>query len=343
MGSNDQGQLGLGDNTDKNVATRMSEISGVTSAVGGTNFLVLLMTDGTVRTTGRNDDTANRVEGPWYAGQLGLGDTTSRNEPVEVPGMSGVVSITAGSHHTILLRKDQTAWGFGENHFGQLGSVTVLGDDPQATPVQINVPEPWNSGSVITSISAGGGTTFLVLAGAGADGTWCSMGVNLYGEAGQGIQTTMIANDGYSLANRKILEMDCFESNTIASIVSGTRHSIFVMTDGTAMAVGGNSLGQLGLGDSGVGLEWWRRLVGDSGGTPGQQQQRQTRWSPVPIPGVAGVASAAAGHYHTVLVMSDGTVRTMGQNVYGQLGLGPVCTRPLGTLCCICSEIFFSP
>jgi alpha-tubulin suppressor-like RCC1 family protein len=177
-----------------------------------------------------------------------------------------------------------------------VGSIAALGDDAVMTPVQISLPdrEPWNSDSTIVSICAGGdGTTVLVL----ADGNWCSMGYNSFGSVGQGVQVV----DGSTRTEKKqALEIDCCEDN-VASVVAGRRHTLFLKTDGTAWATGSNGFGQMGT-------------------MTEMSESRETGviWAPY------GVASAAAGVYHSVLVMDDGTARVMGWNNYGQQGLGNI-------------------
>src|SRR6478735_5753850 len=83
-----------------------------------------------------------------------------------------------------------------------------------------------------------------------------------------------------------------------ATIAGGGFHEIFV--DGGAA---------FGCGDNGVGM------LGDGTTT--------NRTSPVPVTGLgANVASVGAGSYHSLAVMTDGTVRAWGYNYSGQLGNG---------------------
>ena len=58
-------------------------------------------------------------------GQLGLGDTTSRNTFTEVTGIAGTIStVIGGLHHTYILATDNKLYDTGRNDHGQLG----LGD-----------------------------------------------------------------------------------------------------------------------------------------------------------------------------------------------------------------------
>jgi hypothetical protein len=46
------------------------------------------------------------------------------------------------------------------------------------------------------------------------------------------------------------------------------------------------------------------------------------RLSPVQVPGLSGVVDIASGHYHSLALLADGTVRAWGYNSFGQLGNG---------------------
>jgi alpha-tubulin suppressor-like RCC1 family protein len=51
------------------------------------------------------------------------------------------------------------------------------------------------------------------------------------------------------------------------------------------------------------------------------------RYSPVPVPGLTGVAAVASGGEYSLARLSDGTVRAWGSNLYGQLGDGTTTDR----------------
>ena len=71
-GWNEYGQLGLGDDTDRNTPTKVN-IDSVKEVVAGDKHTIFLKNDKTVWATGWNHD-----------GQLGLGDKTNRNTPTKV-------------------------------------------------------------------------------------------------------------------------------------------------------------------------------------------------------------------------------------------------------------------
>lgn len=56
-------------------------------------------------------------------GQLGTGaqSSTVLVEPVQVKGLTDVISVSAGDTHSLALRKDGTVWAWGGNEQGELG------------------------------------------------------------------------------------------------------------------------------------------------------------------------------------------------------------------------------
>ena len=86
----------------------------------------------------------------------------------------------------------------------------------------------------------------------------------------------------------------------VKQIAAGTYHTVASMNDGTVKAWGRNNFGQLGLGDF----------------------SEASRITPATIPGLTGVKQLAAGVFHTLALMNDGTVKSWGDNSCGQLGMG---------------------
>lgn len=91
------------------------------------------------------------------SGQLGLGDTTFRETPTIVPGLSNIVMVEAGGSSSFALAADGSLWVWGSNGVGTLG----LGDlDGRLSPTQLVPPE----GFRFTSVSSGNSHTLATLA-----------------------------------------------------------------------------------------------------------------------------------------------------------------------------------
>jgi alpha-tubulin suppressor-like RCC1 family protein len=84
----------------------------------------------------------------------------------------------------------------------------------------------------------------------------------------------------------------------VTAVAAGGRHSLALLADGTVMAWGANSYGQLGDGTSTL------------------------RETPVPVPGLSGVKAIAAGASHSLALLTNGTVMAWGNDESGQLGNG---------------------
>jgi alpha-tubulin suppressor-like RCC1 family protein len=160
-GQNYHGQLGLGDNTDRNSFQPVT-ISGValnativSVATYGLHSLAL-DSNGKLWVAGENDD-----------GALGLGNNTFREsefQPVIISGLASdvkIVSIATGWKYSIALDSNGKLWATGNNLNGQLG----LGNSGWGTDINSFQPVAINglaSDANITSISAGDGHSFIL-------------------------------------------------------------------------------------------------------------------------------------------------------------------------------------
>ncbi len=106
-GKNNYGQLGTGDNEDKNIWT-LSLTDVVAIAVGYFHSMAIRC-DGSLWATGKNS-----------FGQLGTEDIADRNEWVKVA--ENVKKVAAGWAHSFVIKQDDSLYAVGNNYYGQLGT-----------------------------------------------------------------------------------------------------------------------------------------------------------------------------------------------------------------------------
>jgi alpha-tubulin suppressor-like RCC1 family protein len=138
---------------------------------------IALRTDGTVWTLGQN-----------AFGELGNGSTAPASaSPVQVAGLTGVVSLAAGRHTAYAVKSDGTLWAWGDNRLGQLGKGGALGVGCYEHPFPANcvstVPVQVAGLANVTSVGADELHGFAVK----ADGTAWAWGSNLRGSLGIGV------------------------------------------------------------------------------------------------------------------------------------------------------------
>jgi len=142
-GGNYSGQLGIGDNTNSNVPVIVDAsdvLSGktLTTIAAGYQHSLAVDSDGNVYSWGKNS-----------SGQLGNGNTTDNNIPVQVNSsgsLSGktIIAIATGKYHSIALDSEGGIYTWGYNIDGQLGdgsntrrTTPVLSNYNSALPVEL--------------------------------------------------------------------------------------------------------------------------------------------------------------------------------------------------------------
>ena len=129
-GYNVRGQLGLGDTTSRNEPTKVgsdTDWKAVSGAAWSTHAI-------------KTDDNTLYVWGHNARGQLGLGDTTSRNRPT--PISAGWKAVAVGRSHSLALKDDDTLYAWGYNVAGQLG----LGDAVNRNrPAKVGSDTDWKA------------------------------------------------------------------------------------------------------------------------------------------------------------------------------------------------------
>jgi len=264
-GDDTYGQLG-NDATLANQPTPVT-VSGITTAVAvaaGSSHSLALLSDGTVKSWGYDN-----------SGQLGNDvSLTNQPTPVTVSGITNAVAIAAGGWHSLAILSDGTVKSWGYDAQGQLGNDASSSNCP--TPVTV-------SGiSTATVVAAGTNHSLAVL----SDGTMKSWGSDGNGQLGN---DATLANQATPVVVSGI--------STASAVAAGMSHSLAVLSDGTMKSWGYDDLGQLG-----------------------NDASLTSKPTPVVVSGISTASAVAAGIYHSIALLSDGTVKSWGYDNAGQLG-----------------------
>lgn len=235
-------------------------------------------------------------------------------------------TIAAGNGHSLVLCNDGTVRSWGSNQSGQLGN---------GTETNSNIPTAVSNLTDIIAINAGENHSLALK----NDGTVWAWGDNIEGQLGNG--TTTDSNLPQQITNL----------NGVIALAAGEYHSLALKSDGTVWAWGWNNSGQFGDGtdtDSEIpklvselsfinviaiaaGAEH-SLFLGSNGqvfacgnNSDGQLGNSSNLESNLPVQvGVSftDITAIAARGGCSMLLKSNGTVFTWGDNFFGQLGNG---------------------
>lgn len=260
-------------------------------------------------------------------GQLGDGTNTDSNVPVFVSGLNDSITITGGIFHSLSVLSEGSVRAWGANYSGQLGDGTLIDS---------NLPEAVTALSNAIKVAAGVFHSLALL----SNNTVKSWGDNFSGQLGDGT------------FNNSIVPVTVTGLTNAIDITAGLNHSLALLNDGTVRAWGGNFFGQLGnnadttsnvpvtvIGLSNVIViaaggghslallsDGTVRAWGDNSNGELGDGTYINRNIPVQVKGTDGsgfldnVIAIAAGEFHSLALLNDGTVRAWGNNEYGQLG-----------------------
>ncbi len=262
-------------------------------------------------------------------GQLGQGsDISNTNLPVKIIN-GGVSVIAAGSAHSLFVETNNSLWAMGYNAFGQLGDTTTANHYVPEQIVSSGVTGVAAGGyhSLFTTVISGRfSSTFMFWA----------MGQNIYGQLGDGTETSrsspeLIQSTGilfdvvYSFTGGGEQSLYVLEnglwgtgdntsgqlglgttnnedsyteslSDNVATVASGSVHTVFLDTSSNLWAMGDDAYGELG--------------------------DNSTGYRDTPVQVAAHVTSMAPGNYDSFFLETNGSLWAMGANAYGQLGNG---------------------
>jgi len=218
-GNNNNGQLGLGDTTDRSSPVQLGTETDFT-AVDTSGYHTLFIRGGDLYGMGGN-----------AFGNLGTNDTTSRSSPVQIPFSNTPQRIAAGTYFSsFVIDTSQQLWSTGYNAHGQLGQGDTTG---RSSLTQVGGRTFWSEVAASNCIIAVTNTQELY--------TW---GNNQYGALGD--QTSGFGNDKCSPVQ---IGSDKSWDTIIATESYGPQFACD--NSGNLWAIGGvNTYGQLGIGDT---------------------------------------------------------------------------------------------
>jgi alpha-tubulin suppressor-like RCC1 family protein len=238
-GYNTQGQLGIqtGDTINRSSPTQIGVNydtyiytpvkigdSSWTIASAGTHHSAAIRSDGALFTWGSN----------ITYGALGLGDTFNRSSPVQLPGTTSWISVSAGMTYTLALRNDGRLFAWGRNNnYGVLGDGTQTS---QSSPILIGTSS-WSM------INAGN----YVSGGVDINNSIYVWGDGTYGQIGDGTTNarTVPTRVGTTTSTIEYSPLQ-IGTSTWTSVSAGYSHAVGIKSDNTVYAWGLNNAGQLG-------------------------------------------------------------------------------------------------
>ena len=264
------------------VLTKVSTSAKTIDVALGVDHIVVLDENGEVWTAGCNQYGALGID--ENAGKYWYGTQIETLRKVTVgDGSVKIRAVAAGQYHTILIDENGGVWTAGYNSDGQLGrSENVNSGTPNTV---FKKAEGLDN---VKIVGASGGTAHTVLLD--ESGNVWTAGNNLHGQLGR--QTAKNVDSKFEKV------ADGISGVKITAIAAGSRYTVLLDESGNVWTAGSNGYGELG-----------RETNGMSSSVFGKAD----------LQGATAAKFIAAGGT-TIVIDTDGNVRTSGINGHGQLG-----------------------
>jgi len=314
FGNNDYGQLGIGNQLDRDHPVLIPNFKNIVQVSTNLSTSYLIDSRGRVFSFG------------WGGGgQLGL-DEMYKTTPTLIPDLNDVIEISAGGGFALCLDKYGRVWSFGDGNLGSLG----VGDHYKSKELNL-IP---NFGNIV-KVSAGDVGSFCL----DNQGKVWAFGGNDLGQLGLG-----------DIEDRSIPTL-IPTLKDIVQIDAGTVFTLCLDKQGRVWSFGGNDDGQLGLGDNDnrnvpTLNPYLEDIVQVSAGTSFTSQSlcldkngrvwsfgsgeygalglddEENRNIPYLIPSLPFIVEISCGGQHSLCLDNQGRVWGFGFTVNGELGLG---------------------
>jgi alpha-tubulin suppressor-like RCC1 family protein len=313
-GANVDGRLGVGDNLDRNAPARVGFDADWVAVATGVAHTCALKQDGAVWCFGANT-----------VGQLGQGNTEPSNVPRLVPLPRKAVQLSSEANTACAVLENGQLYCWGRNWEGNIGLNDLHPGVDQLSPVRSGQQSDW------------------IVTGTG-DGHTCGVrGAGLL--FGWGRNTAANLGLGQTSDQQRRSATQIGTGEDWLSVVSGQDSSCGLRQGGSLFCWGGNSFGNLGLGDAnqrllptqvmpghawaqvsidtfhGCGIDAEQNLFCWGRGIEGQlgTADNTERFAPELIG--SGFAQVVVGRMSTCARTVDDRVLCCGENAAGQLGL----------------------
>ncbi|XP_077150882.1 X-linked retinitis pigmentosa GTPase regulator isoform X1 [Ranitomeya variabilis] len=220
-GWNSEGQLGLGDTTERSSFHEIPFFNGqckIKQLSAGSNTSAVLTAEGKLYMWGENSE-----------GQLGLGNEKNICTPHQIDTGKPISWISCGYYHSAFVTQDGELYTFGEPENGKLGLPAEKLENhkkPQRVP---------GISRKVKMVSCGGGHTVAV-----TDKEVHTFGLGQFGQLGQG-------TDIFETNSPKVI--DTLKQQKIRYVACGENHTAVITDKGLLYTFGDGRYGKLGLGE----------------------------------------------------------------------------------------------